>query len=215
VFLHSLDPDDSDTHYGGVFNGRCFNSISVQAFVDRNEARDLTMHVNLNLDDKIGLACVEHLQFSSSFTDHYDFYMRAGTHTVELSFTDPEEIADIKMSGLNLFNYCADSLEMITSAFMTSLLWVGGSGHSQYVPILGNKPTGYQNTNNRIMFQQFTGDWLQERVIKKVPIVRDYSDLMGTGDVLVSRRWTGYAAEMMLLSGSHASNVAIVVERHG
>jgi len=44
---------------------------------------------------------------------------------------------------------------------MTSLLWVGGSGHSNYIPILGNKPTSYQNTNNRRMFEQFTNSPLE------------------------------------------------------
>jgi len=82
-------------------------------------------------------------------------------HQVDLTFTEEQDITDIKKSGLGLFNYCADSLEMISSAFMTSLLWVGGSGHSNYIPILGNKPTSYQNTNNRRMFEQFTNSPLE------------------------------------------------------
>jgi len=52
-------------------------------------------------------------------------------------------------------------------------------------------------------------------VIQKVPLIRDYPEMFGTGDVLMSRRWTGYSAELMLLSGSHASNAAIIVERAG
>lgn len=86
---------------------------------------------------------------------------------------------------------------MVTSTFMTSLLWVGGSGHSKYVPILGSRPTDYQNSQNRLMFETFTQKPLRERVIQKVKV-----DGIKTGDVLISRRWTGYAAEIMLLSGS-------------
>ena len=41
----------------------------------------------------------------------------------------------------------------------------------------------------------------------------DLDKMLNTGDLLVSRRWTGYTATMMLLSGSFATNVAMVVKK--
>jgi len=64
-------------------------------------------------------------------------------HNIELVFDNPDDISDIKKSGLGIFTYCAGALEMVASTVMTSLLWIGGSGHSKYVPILGNRPTSY------------------------------------------------------------------------
>lgn len=69
---------------------------------------------------------------------------------------DSREIVDVKANGLQVFTYCANALEMLTSTFMTSLLWIGGSGHSNYVPIFGTKPTNYQNSQNRLMFENYT-----------------------------------------------------------
>jgi hypothetical protein len=89
------------------------------------------------------MSCVEHLQFSTAFQDYYDFYAFIGTKSVELTFEDPSNILYIKKQGLHVLNYCADSLEMISSTFMTGMLWAGGSGHSGYIPVLGNKPTDF------------------------------------------------------------------------
>ena len=87
--------------------------------------------------------CVEHLQFSTAFSDSYQIFAFGGLHNIELVFDNPDDISDIKKSGLGIFTYCAGALEMVASTVMTSLLWIGGSGHSKYVPILGNRPTSY------------------------------------------------------------------------
>ena len=60
------------------------------------------------------------------------------------------------------------------------------------------------------MFESFSDTQLQKRVIKNVRI--NWEDLAGTGDILVSRRWTGYSTTMMLLEGSFASHVSVIVK---
>jgi len=42
-----------------------------------------------------------------------------------------------------MFSYCADSFDMLTSAYSTALLWVGGDGKNKYIPILGSEPTSF------------------------------------------------------------------------
>ena len=49
---------------------------------------------------------------------------------------------------------------------------------------------------NASFLQQFTGVSLTERIINIVDIDED---LFQTGDILVGRRFTGHATEMMLL----------------
>ena len=71
--------------------------------------------------------CVEHLQFSTAFTDSYDFYFKSGTHHLNLKY-NIENAFEIRKQGLRLFSYCANSFEMLTSVFSTSLLWIGGDG---------------------------------------------------------------------------------------
>jgi hypothetical protein len=90
-------------------------------------------------------------------------------------------------------------------------MWVGGSGATEYLPVFGSKPTSYQSSQSKIMFENFSSTMLQERVIQHVKL--DLDKLLNTGDLLVSRRWTGYTATMMLLSGSFATNVAMVVKK--
>lgn len=43
----------------------------------------------------------------------------------------------------------------------------------------------------------------------------DWDSLVDTGDLLVSRRWTGYSATLMLLGGTFASHVAMIVKEGG
>jgi hypothetical protein len=87
-----------------------------------------------------------------------------------------------------MFTYCGGVLDMVSSTIMTSLLWVGGSNTSKYIPILGSRPTDYQEKNNRAMFETFAGTTLTERVIKRISTQQAFK----TGDVLVSRRWAGF-----------------------
>jgi len=47
-------------------------------------------------------------------------------------------------------------------------------------------------------------------VIKKLKL--NWDGLAGTGDLLVSRRWTGYSTTKMLLEGSFASHVSMIVK---
>jgi hypothetical protein len=121
---------------------------------------------------------------------------------------DERDQTDVSKFGLGLFIYCANSIEMVTSAVVTGLLWVGGSGITAYID---TKPTDYQMRNNRMMFAQFTNEYVEERVIQRIKQDQQFK----TGDVFVTRRWTGYATDMMLLSGSQASGVAIIIVNAG
>jgi len=87
---------------------------------------------------------MEHLQFSTAFQDNYDFYLKSGSHELQIIFGDVRDVIDIHKSGLRLFNYCAGAFEMLTSTFSTALLWTGGSGSTTYLPVLGSRPTSYQ-----------------------------------------------------------------------
>jgi hypothetical protein len=69
--------------------------------------------------------------------------MRGGHTEIKIVFDDLKDVIDIQKTGLRLFNYCASSFEMLTSTFSTALLFVGGGGSSNYLPVLGSKPTQY------------------------------------------------------------------------
>jgi hypothetical protein len=89
---------------------------------------------------------MEHLQLSTAFSDSYQVFATKGAHKLTLAFTEAQEVTNVKKSGLGLFTYCAGSFEILTSSFMSSLLWLGGNGASEYLPIIGTKPTSYQLT---------------------------------------------------------------------
>lgn len=86
---------------------------------------------------------MEHLQFSTAFSDNYQVFALKGTHNLELNYNSFAEATNIIKSGLGLFTYCSSTFEMLTSTFMSSLLWVGGNGSSDYLPVIGAMPTTY------------------------------------------------------------------------
>ena len=87
--------------------------------------------------------CVEHLQISTAFQDYYNFYLFGGQKEIQLHYTDPWEIADIRQNGLRFFTYCADPLSFLYSSVLTTFMWVGGTGDNKYLPALGLKPTKF------------------------------------------------------------------------
>jgi hypothetical protein len=97
---------------------------------------------------------------------------------------------------------------MVSSMTMTSLLWIGGSGTSKYLPVFGSQPTNYQQQGNSQFFQDWTGWRLDERVIDWVPV--DYG-LMQTGDVLIGRRFVGLDTQLLMLSGGMATHTSIII----
>jgi hypothetical protein len=62
------------------------------------------------------------------------------------------------------------------------------------------------------MFAEFADFILQERIIQHVRV--NWWD-MKTGDLLVTRRWTGRPTVGMLQSGSLATHIAIVAVKDG
>ena len=136
------------------FAGICFNDISAKTIFSEGStgAGSLKADISLQLRGKKMGSCAEHLQFSTAFSDSYDFYLRQKTHTLSLDFTDPYEVIDLKQNGLQLFNYCANSFEILTSTFSTALLFVGGGGSSDFLPVFGAAPTNYQIKSNQRVF---------------------------------------------------------------
>ena len=122
--MHTMVPDQPATLQANGLRGRCFDRIFLESTFEETEEGFLKAYINLSLRDRLSMTCVEHLQFSTAFQDYYDFYALMGDKQVELTFNDPRDIMYIKNQGLHLLNYCADSLEMISSTFMTGLLWV-------------------------------------------------------------------------------------------
>ena len=104
---------------------------------------------------------------STAFQDYYEIYATPGQKVINLKYSEAADLADIERNGLRLFTYCTGLVEMMSSTFMTGMLWVGGSGYSKY---FDEGPTHYQNVNNRLFYQQYTLKALEERVIKKIPL---------------------------------------------
>jgi hypothetical protein len=73
-------------------------------------------------------------------------------------------------------------------------------------------PTTYQTEGNTNFMESFAGRRMRERVIQEVNV--DYN-LMNTGDLLVSRRWTGFPTITMILSSGFASQVAMIKKENG
>ena len=184
--------------------------MDIEAFTKftlNEDDTELKATVTFGLDEQLGI-CTEHLQVSTAFSDYYNFYVWHGQKEINLTFTDSWEIADIRMNGLRFFTYCADPFTMLQSSVTTAFMWIGGNGANKYLPALGDKPTIYQKDANSNFIEQFGGIRLQERIINRVSV--DQS-LMKTGDILVGRRFSGSAAEWMLLSGGFANHIAMVV----
>lgn len=144
--------------------------------------------VHFDLSDRNHFTCFEHLQISNAYSDNYNFFYRDGGHDVVLEFTDLQDTVDIHKSGLRFFTYCADSHQLISSMYSTAMMWLGGNGTEKYIPVFGAKPMTYQLEMNKEALQTFTGQVLEDRIINMVNI--DW-DQIQTGDVLVSRRFTG------------------------
>ena len=106
------------------------------------DGSELSAGVLFDLKQSLGL-CIEHLQVSTAFSDYYNFYMLGGKKSISLTFTDPWEIEDVRRSGLRFFTYCADPITLLHSTVMSAMLWVGGNGMNQYVPMFGLRPTNY------------------------------------------------------------------------
>lgn len=49
------------------------------SYLDSDKTQ-LLANVSLDLAQKTGMVCSEHLQFSTSFSDHYDYFMIGGHH---------------------------------------------------------------------------------------------------------------------------------------
>lgn len=163
--------------------------------------------MTLNLKKPVSKFCSERLQLSTAFDDQYHSFFKKGPQTLELKYRDLRDIIDIHQNGLRVFTFCSGPFEVLSSTYMTSLLWTGGEGTSPHLPVFGTMPTTYQVDGNTEFLKSFSGRSMKERIIQEVHI--DY-DMMETGDILVSRRWTGFPTAMMILSGGFASQVAMI-----
>lgn len=158
--------------------------------------------------DHSSFICVEHLQFSTTFSDHYKPILRGdGHYEFTFEYTELRDIIDIHKNGLKIFTYCTNPIGVLSSAINTMLLWLGGGGSSKYLPMLGSRPTNYQVQGNVDLLQSVSGTYIEERIVTKVNLP---TYKMKTGDVLIARRWTGHTTEMMLISGAFANHAAII-----
>jgi hypothetical protein len=70
-------------------------------------------------------------------------YQGAGSYSFTLDFYDLRDVIDIHKNGLRLFTYCSSPIGVLSSFLSTALLWIGGDGSSNYLPLFGSKPTEY------------------------------------------------------------------------
>ena len=144
--------------------------ISTDYRVESEDGTDvLKASVTFDLDESLGF-CMEHLQISTAFSDHYDFYVWSGSKSINLTYRDEWEIVDIQQNGLRFFTYCADPFTLLQSSVTTAFMWIGGTGTSKYLPALGLKPTLYQKETNSRFLEQYGGIRLEERVINVVDV---------------------------------------------
>ena len=144
AFLGSATPYDSGSHSIKNLHGHCFNDITIYTtfkYLDE-EMTQLGAKVTFDLQFSEGL-CIEHLQISTAYRDHYSFYFSKNNHTVELEFKDLRDVIDIHKNGLRFFTYCADPFSLLTSTVSSAFMWLGGNGTSKYIPLFGYKPTNY------------------------------------------------------------------------
>ena len=209
AFLGSAKPSVPYSLNLQQIRGHCFDKIDIYTVFEYLDAENTQMRATVHFDlaDRNHLTCFEHLQISTAYYDDYNFFYAGGGHDVVLEFTDLKDTVDIHKSGLRFFTYCADSHQLISSMYSTAMMWLGGNGTEKYIPVFGAKPMDYQIEMNKEAMQTFTGRALEDRIINNVNI--DW-DQIQTGDILVSRRFTGQATLNMLLSGSEATGVSIV-----
>ena len=145
AFLAGAHQHDGSSMSNKNLLGRCFMNIDIYTTFTFNDAED-ELKANVVFDLKEGLGwCLEHLQVSTAFSDYYNFYMMGGVKEINLKFTDPWEIADIRQSGLRFFNYCTSPFSFLESSVSSAFMWIGGQGYSKYVPMFGDMPTKYQS----------------------------------------------------------------------
>merc|ERR1740139_28225 len=174
AYMGKAMPHDVLTHSLTGMAGRCYANIAIHtnfAYLNKEKTK---MKVDIRFvfdpDSWMGWFCDENIQISTAFQDHYNFYYTSGDKRMTLEFNDIRDVIDIHKSGLRFFTYCANSVSMVSSMTMTSLLWMGGSGTSKYLPVFGSQPTNYQQEGNSQFFEDWAGWWLNERVIDYVPV---------------------------------------------
>ena len=78
--------------------GHCFMSIDIstnfEESVEDDGTKSLKASVTFDLGQSLGF-CMEHLQISTAFSDYYNFYVWHGSKTVNLTYRDEWEIADV------------------------------------------------------------------------------------------------------------------------
>lgn len=103
----------------------------------------------MDFADQYSLICIEHLQFSTTFSDRYKpIFKGEGNYEFTFDFVDLKDVIDIHKNGLRIFTYCTNPIGLLSSVINTALLWLGGSGSSKYLPMFGSKPTNYQVLGN-------------------------------------------------------------------
>merc|ERR1712110_1095793 len=149
-------------------SGHCFGGIDITTEFSYKDEDQTQLHVDIELflKNKQYAFCAEHLQVSTAFSDHYDFFVKDGLKKISIDFTNLEEVIDIHTDGLKFFTYCADSYDLLSSTIETMFLWLGGSGYtSNHIPVFGSRPTDYQTSGNSDYLKSFAGMWLEERII--------------------------------------------------
>lgn len=209
AFLAKVLPDDATSHEQKDIAGNCFGKIGIRTEFNYLSETSILASVTLSLSSHSSFFCIEHLQFSTTFRDFYKPQFQEGTTKFDLQINNLNDLIDIHKNGLRIFTYCANQFELLSSFISTSLLWIGGAGSSKYLPIFGMRPTDYQIDGNRRLIESVSGIIFEERVINRVNL---HTSEMRSGDILISRKYSGHTTDMMLLSGGLASHAAMVLK---
>jgi len=136
---------DKDTWKIEGLRGHCFDDITITTYFEYLNKQKTKVKASITLEfiSSPYYLCAENILIGTTFKDYYNFYVNKGVHGIEIEFTEDAELIDLHKSGLRFFFYCADAFEMISSSFMTGLLWAGGVGNNHLLPIFGTRPTDY------------------------------------------------------------------------
>ena len=194
-FLPAFGGAVTPTNTTVSFEGTCFSEITLEYKPVSDTAFDVTV-TTANPKKKL---CSDVVMFANTEIQHVEVFFFKGTHTMHFETKTQEAQDDMKLTGINAFNFCETAVESIESLWNTLKMFVGGVSDHPKWPIIGTHVPKYMEQANVKFIKEAVGHELVERTTKKVEI--DPS-LVQSGDFFGVMRLDGLDQIIMYGTGA-------------
>lgn len=155
---------------------------------EEKKAAKVTIDITLKSNKMRSLSCVENFMFGTTFKEEFNYFVRAGSHQLQMTFDNPRDIIDFKKNGITFYNFCGTWLTNFYGILEQVGMFAGGLGLSNYIPTMGDQLTNYQKEQSKDLIEKTMRTTLEKRVIDVVEI--DKKEIK-SGDLFLVRRLDG------------------------